>query len=54
MTLVPTVYLRFVRRRVGANTVRILQQKWTVDENEILLNDPRQYDEWRDVELAAE
>lgn len=41
----PTVQLRFVKRRVGANTVRILQQKW---QDPMLLVD----DEWRDVELA--
>jgi len=41
------MHLRFVKRRVGKNVVRILQQMWQdveIEENE----------EWRDVELAME
>lgn len=40
--MTPTPYLRFIKRRVGRNVVRILQQKW-----EDLLRE-----EWRDVEMA--
>lgn len=45
--MIPTMHLRFVKRRVGANVVRILQQLWQdvqVDE----------MGEWRDVEMADE
>ncbi len=42
----PTMELRFVKRRVGANVVRILQQKW---------EDRFEYKwEWRDVPLAKD
>ena len=40
--MTPTMHLRFVKRRVGANVVRILQQLWTSDDG----------DQWRDVPLA--
>lgn len=43
--MIPTVHLRFVKRRVGRNTVRILQQMW----QDI---DVENWTEWRDVELA--
>lgn len=45
--MIPTMHLRFVKRRVGRNTVRILQQLW---------QDPLEEgkEEWRDVELALE
>jgi len=46
MTVEPTCHLRFVKRRVGANVVRILQQKWE--------DDIKGLEEWRDVELADE
>jgi len=46
MTLVPTHYLRFVKRRVGANTVRILQQQWIEDSSGEAA--------WQDVPLADE
>ena len=48
MTLVPTHYLRFVKRRVGTNTVRILQQRW--EDDGILLAQ----EVWQDVPLADE
>lgn len=47
MSSVPTMNLRFVKRRVGRNVVRILQQEWQ--------NDPGFADTpttWRDVELG--
>jgi hypothetical protein len=40
------MHLRFVKRRVGRNTVRILQQLWQHVHDETR-------DEWRDVEMAA-
>jgi hypothetical protein len=44
--MTPTMHLRFVKRRVGANTVRILQQQWLEDSN---------YTEvWQDVPMADE
>lgn len=45
--MIPTMHLRFVKRRVGANVVRILQQLWqdVQVEGEV---------EWRDVEMADE
>ena len=46
MPLVPTMYLRFVKRRVGINTVRILQQKW---EDTEVLHEPEGL--WRDVPM---
>jgi hypothetical protein len=45
----PTVHLRFVKRRVGRNVVRILQQKWRAPS--IAANAA---EEWRDVGLADE
>jgi hypothetical protein len=42
--MTPTCQLRFVKRRVGRNVVRILQQKYLKHES-----DP--VGEWRDVEL---
>lgn len=45
--MIPTMHLRFVKRRVGRNVVRILQQLWQD------LGDEEK-EEWRDVELAAE
>lgn len=41
--MIPTMHLRFVKRRVGRNVVRILQQKW----EDVL----HRLEEWRDVEL---
>lgn len=38
------MHLRFVKRRVGRNTVRFLQQLW---QDELWRKE-----EWRDVELA--
>lgn len=46
MTLTPTMYLRFVKRRVGANTVRILQQQWEEDSSGEAA--------WQDVPMADE
>lgn len=45
--MIPTMQLRFVKRRVGKNVVRILQQLWQD------LHDEGK-EEWRDVELAVE
>lgn len=53
MTLVPTMHLRFVKRRVGANTVRILQQQWRHD-FATELEPGKAPIEWRDVEMADE
>lgn len=50
MTLVPTHYLRFVKRRVGANTVRILQQRMV--DTDIMR--PVEEEIWQDVPLADE
>lgn len=44
--MMPTTQLRFVKRRVGRNVVRILQQKW----EDSLWNK----EEWRDVELMED
>lgn len=52
--MIPTMYLRFVKRRVGQNVVRILQQLWQERENEGSLPDQIQKKEWRDVELALD
>lgn len=41
--MTPTMNLRFVKRRVGLNTVRILQQQFLGDTGEAV---------WKDVELA--
>lgn len=43
--MIPTMHLRFVKRRVGKNVVRILQQMWQDVHVE-------NWTEWRDVELA--
>lgn len=43
--MIPTMHLRFVKRRVGKNVVRMLQQLWQD------LHDEGK-EEWRDVELA--
>lgn len=45
----PTVHLRFVKRRVGRNVVRILQQQW---ENDVGFADTSTT--WRDVELMED
>jgi hypothetical protein len=45
--VIPTMHLRFVKRRVGKNVVRILQQLWQDVHDEYL-------EEWRDVELAED
>lgn len=45
--MIPTMHLRFIKRRVGKNVVRILQQLWQNLATE-------GHEEWRDVELAAE
>lgn len=45
--MIPTMHLRFVKRRVGRNVVRILQQLWQDLHDE-------EKEEWRDVELASE
>lgn len=45
--MIPTMHLRFVKRRVGKNVVRILQQLWQD------IHDKGK-EEWRDVELASE
>jgi hypothetical protein len=44
--MVPTMHLRFVKRRVGANVVRILQQKWEAEDGLGTF--------WQDVELAED
>lgn len=43
----PTMELRFVKRRVGRNVVRILQQKF-------LLEETAQSAVWQDVPLAED
>ncbi len=45
--MIPTMHLRFVKRRVGKNVVRILQQLFQDVHDESL-------EEWRDVDLALE
>ena len=47
--ILPTMQLRFVKRRVGRNVVRILQQFWQTDSDDV---DHRE--EWRDVPLAID
>lgn len=51
--MTPTMHLRFVKRRVGRNVVRILQQQWQHDFKEPLEEGALPL-EWRDVELAVE
>lgn len=50
--MTPTMHLRFVKRRVGANVVRILQQFWTDADRPKIMGGPPIREEWRDVELA--
>lgn len=51
--MIPTMHLRFVKRRVGKNVVRILQQMWEgKDLGEAILAAPIKTKEWRDVEMA--
>lgn len=62
--MVVTAESRFVGRtipdpRLGdgiGRIVRILQQKWVIDVSAagVLLKDPDQYDEWRDVPYVEE
>lgn len=54
MKLIPTCKLRFVLRSNIYPPIRVLQQKWVVDQDAagVSLTNPAQYDEWRDVPLV--
>lgn len=52
--MIPTMNLRFVKRRVGLNVVRILQQEWIHDFSSAEIAPDTAPTEWRDVELADE